>query len=244
VRRVLPPSPTRRADRRVSAGRRSEIKRFVRGDAATGILFTIPNFTLPIIVTLALGSEANSRFYIAFLFAVNLDLVGAVLSSALTTAAAHDESKLAALTRSALRRILLLVGAGVLILVVGAPLLLKLYGSNYGAAKTTVQLLALSCIPRAVVFVFNATCRVLHRTHYSAAVQAVNCVVVLGLTVALARRGGIVGIAEIILFSQLALALMITPSLLRTLEVWPARPLGRVTSNRRAQRTPGRHRNV
>lgn len=215
--RLLPVSGPYSRRTPVSAEARRRVFRFVRGDTSGGIFQLASTYGLPLIVITALGSLANSRFYVAALFSSSVDLVATNLSTALTVEGSHAEDNLSNLARATLRRIALVVLPLVAVLVLAAPVILGLYGTNYVQATGVFRLLLLASIPRALVVVYYGICRVTHQTHVSAVLKGISSALTLGgAATAAAGNAGLRGVGWIVFGVQLGLAAILLPSLART----------------------------
>ena len=83
----------------------------------------------------------------------------------------------------------------VLVLLVGAPYILGIFGPNYAAEGTTVlRLLALSVIPYSVTSIYVGLARVQNRVNRIALIQSIRCVLVLVLSYYLLPVLGINGV--------------------------------------------------
>lgn len=191
-----------------------QIRRFVFGDASAGLFTQAWTYLLPVIVTGALGARQNALFYAAFLFSSTLDQVASNFTSALVVEGARNEARLAELTRGVLKRTYLLLAPAVLLFVVLAPLALEIYGHAYAAGAACLRLLALACLPKAMLYIYYGVCRIRRQTHRSAALQGLTCVTVLAGAVAASTRG-LAAMALVVLGVQLLVAGAALPSLLR-----------------------------
>lgn len=192
--RFLPKTPKLR--RTISFGRRirSKIVRFTVGDAAGGLFTQAWTYLLPVVITASLGPRANALFFTTFLFSSTIDQVAANYASPLVVEIAHTPDKIAALIRSALRHIFVIVFPAVAALMLMSPLLLRAFGTKYVSAVPLMCLLLLACLPKAVSVVFYAYCRVQRTTNRSAILQAYVCVTTLSAVVLLAHPFGLIGV--------------------------------------------------
>jgi O-antigen/teichoic acid export membrane protein len=134
----------------------------------------------------------------------------------LTIESSRDQSRLALYTRQILRRGLLLFTPGVILLCLGAPLLLAAFGKEYAHASLMVlRLLVLAVLPKLLIAIFVAVCRVRKRVDRIIVVQAVTSTLVLSLSLASMGRIGIVGVGVAYLVSQTVVAAAVLPSLVR-----------------------------
>jgi O-antigen/teichoic acid export membrane protein len=189
------------------------IKRFLLGDASTGLLQQAAVWLLPLIVTHRLGSRQNAGFYLALITSMTLDLLVSNLTSALTVEAAHNPDTMDGLLRTTSRRVVALLPIAVLGVVVLAPWIMRIYGSFGPDPVTTLQLLALACIPRAAILIYQAVCRVEHATHRSAVLQLALVTTVVSISWIAIGLFGVVGVAGAVLLVNTVGALTVLPDL-------------------------------
>jgi O-antigen/teichoic acid export membrane protein len=169
-----------------------------------------------LLVTARLGAAANGRFYVAYAIAGSLELVAYNFGVSLTVESARDPSRLAFYTQQILRRGFILFAPGVALLCLTAPWLLAVFGKEYALSSVTLlRLLVLSVLPKLLVAVFMAACRVQRRVDRIIIVQALTSTLVLSLSLVLMGRLGIVGVGIAYLVSQTAVAAAVLPSLVR-----------------------------
>ncbi|MGA4847943.1 lipopolysaccharide biosynthesis protein [Streptomyces sp. G5(2025)] len=201
-----------------------EIGRFLAGDY-TGSLFSLAVvYLVPVIVASQVSSVDNAYFYITTTIGGTVNLLAVNMGASLTVEGAHDPALLAANTRSALRRmaVIMLPVCGVLFL--AAPLILRLFGQGYADAATPLlRWFAVGALLRVVMETYFAVRRAQSQTSGIAWLQGLLCVLVLGLTLILLPRMGLTGagIAEIA-----GLAVIVTIAAPRLYRVTRAVPSG------------------
>jgi O-antigen/teichoic acid export membrane protein len=192
------------------------LRRFVALDYIGYLFMQAGSNVLPLLVTARLGAVANGRFYVAYAVGGALELVAYNFGMSLTIESSRDQSRLALYTRQILRRGLLLFTPGVILLCLGAPLLLAAFGKEYAHASLMVlRLLVLAVLPKLLIAIFVAVCRVRKRVDRIIVVQAVTSTLVLSLSLASMGRIGIVGVGVAYLVSQTVVAAAVLPSLVR-----------------------------
>lgn len=128
-----------------------ELIRYSAGDYAASAIWLATIDGLPLLVLALAGATASAGYHLAWTVAYTLFLVPSAVGSALLAEAAHDGPRLDANARRALGLSLGLVVPGALIIAVGAPLLLSVFGTSYADdAGGLLRLMALSAIPYAV----------------------------------------------------------------------------------------------
>ena len=213
-RRLLPPLH-RRAQASVLPARRL-LLRFVTLDYVGFLFLQAGTNALPVLVTSVLGAGANAVFYVGWLLGSSMELVAYHFGMSLTVESAADPSRLARYARDVLRRGLLLLGAGSLLLFACAPLLLAPFGGGYADASSTVlRLFALAVVPKLVVTVFVAACRLRQRVGPIVAVQAGTSTIVVSLALLGMRPFGVAAVGVAYLTAQVVAAAVVLPALVR-----------------------------
>jgi O-antigen/teichoic acid export membrane protein len=195
-----------------------EITRFVAVDYTSSLFLQSYTTALPLIIVAMLGARANASFYVAYAFVAALDLVSANLATSLVVEGSHAERRLSEYTRRVLRRstALLVPAIGLLILV--SPYLPRVLGDAYEHDTPTVlRLLVLGSLPRMLNTVFMSAQRVERRVARVVAVQAATSLAIVSLTLMLAPRLGVEGVAVAWACGHLAVASALLPWLWRTL---------------------------
>jgi O-antigen/teichoic acid export membrane protein len=190
-----------------------QIVTYVAGDYL-GFLFSLLSTTLlPILVTQLAGASANAYFYLSWVFAFTLHLISTNMAISLTVQVATDETKLRRYVYDMLIHNVRVVGPLVAIVVVGAPYILGIFGSNYATqGSVLLRLLALGAIPNIVNVLSIAIARVQRRMVGLVMLRGGLCVIVLSLSYLLLPRWGItgVGIAWCVGQSSMAIVVLLT----------------------------------
>ncbi|WP_431032605.1 lipopolysaccharide biosynthesis protein [Streptomyces sp. P6-2-1] len=177
-----------------------ELGRFVAGDS-TGSLFSLAVvYLVPVLVAAQVSAEDNAYFYITTTIGGTVNLLAVNMGSSLTVEGAHDPARLAAHTRAALGRMARIMLPVCVVLFFGAPRILRLFGAGYADAATPLlRWFAVGAALRVVMEVHYGVLRARSRTAELAWLQGLLCVLVLGLTLVLLPRLGLVGagVAEI-----------------------------------------------
>jgi len=191
-----------------------QVARFVGGDYAGSLCNQALISLMPLLVVALEGSVGGGHFYVAWTIATTMDLLASNLATSLTVEGALAEDRLAHYGREVLRRVVVVLVPIVAAVVVGAGMVLSLFGSDYRAnSATLLRLLALATLPRALSTVYLGLCRVERRVSRIAAVQAAQAVLVLGLAAVLVPWLGIAGAGVAALAGQSAVALAVWPRL-------------------------------
>ncbi|MFI1734362.1 lipopolysaccharide biosynthesis protein [Streptomyces acidicola] len=203
-----------------------EIGRFLAGDY-TGSLFSLAVvYLVPVIIAAQVSSADNAYFYITTTIGGTVNLLAINMGASLTVEGSHDPGRLAANTRAALKRMarIMLPVCGVLF--VGAPWILGVFGAGYAEAATPLlRWFAVGALLRVVMETYFAVLRAQSRTAGLAWLQGLLCVLVLGLTLLLLPRMGLVGAGVAEISSLAVIVLIAAPRLYRILRTAPSDPV-------------------
>ncbi len=178
------------------------------GSDFLGALFWLGATTLlPVMVTQAAGSKANAYFFLDWQIAYVLHLLSSNMGSSLIVEASTNQSKLGEYSRRVILQLVLLVGSAALVVIIGAPLILRIFGQDYSIEGTgSLRLLALAAIPNIVTSVYVSISRVQRKMRRVVFTLGVLCTLVLSLSSYLLPRFGIEGAGIAWLGSQLVVA--------------------------------------
>lgn len=105
-------------------------------------------FAMPVLVTLLFSAAVNASFYIAWLIASILFIIPGALTQTLYAVSSDDDRISPEKVRFTLRLSLLFVTVGVVIFIVGAPLILGIFGPTYAdQASSSLRIMALAAFP-------------------------------------------------------------------------------------------------
>lgn len=150
----------------------------------------------PLIVLHHGGSKELAVYYISWEIAYGVYLISRSMGISLLAEIAFDRTKFHLLAINALFYTLMPLAVAVAVIFLGAPLLLRLLGTQYaGESSLMLRLLVLSCLPWSVVTLMLALARANGRTQAVAAAQIVTLAVVLGVGTPLAATYGAAGMA-------------------------------------------------
>lgn len=205
-----------------------ELGRFLAGDY-TGSLFSLAVvYLVPVIVASQVTSADNAYFYIATTIGGTVNLLAINMGASLTVEGAHDPARLAANTRAALRRMAGIMLPVCTVLFVGAPYILGVFGGGYADAATALlRWFAVGALLRVVIEVYFGVLRAQSRTSGLAWIQGLLCVLVLGLTLLLLPRLGLLGAGIAEVSSLSVIALVAAWKLFRVVRSAPPRPPSR-----------------
>jgi O-antigen/teichoic acid export membrane protein len=177
------------------AGRR-RLLRFLLQDYSASVFTQATLTLLPVLVIGLMGSSANAHFYIPFTIVTAFDVLFQNVTTSLTVEGAIAERRANALARLAVRRSVVLLVPGVVVLVVAAPLLLWPFGGAYVQQGASVlRIAACASVFRATIALYAAACRVQRRGAAILAVEASLFALVVALTLLLSRSRSLDGVA-------------------------------------------------
>jgi O-antigen/teichoic acid export membrane protein len=189
---------------------RGHIIRYAAGNYV-GLLCAIAYRTVPPLLVLhQAGPRASAFFYPPWLIATSLSLLTTNMSVSLVVEGSFDRERLAMHTRQAVWHTARLILPLVLVLVVAAPWILRIFGAQYAAAgDNLLRLLAIGLVPSSVCILSFGVARVLDRVRAFIACQALLAGLVLALSWALLPSMGIDGVGVAWLVSQSGVALLL-----------------------------------
>ena len=156
------------------------------------------------------GATQAAYFVLPWTITSALGAIAASTSASLTVETVRDVSQLHRYCRRTFVHTFALLAPPVALLFLGAPELLDLFGSGYAAHGTTVlRLLALGLFPAAVVAIGLGVLRIRGQVVRVAALQALICVLLLGLSAVLLPSVGITGAGIAFVVSQSAAAVVL-----------------------------------
>lgn len=190
----------------------------VAAEYLSGAIGIVVPMALPLIVVRQLGAEANAYFAMPWLIASALNLLIWNVAASLLVEAASAPEKAPDLVRRALRLTLLIGGAGSVVELAGAPLILSLLGPGYADQGTDLLRAMAIAVPFNAVLVTWTTLMRIHNRMATLVVQQVLAgTAVLVLTVLLLPEIGITGAGLAYLAAQAGSAVVVSLPLLRML---------------------------
>jgi O-antigen/teichoic acid export membrane protein len=182
-----------------------------------GSLFSLTSGRLlPTLVVAMAGPTAAAYFYLAWTISNSLKLATVQMATSLTVEGALDRATIALDGSKFLRLMIGLFVPAILVLVVGAPLLLRLSGPSYAAEGAgLLRLLSLAIIPNLVVSWYLSIARIRHQLRAIIFAEGALALLTLGLSYPLLQRYGVVGVGVAALTSAMLVTLALLP------RIWP-----------------------
>jgi O-antigen/teichoic acid export membrane protein len=192
--------PAASLDRRV-------LTRVAAGNYAGMVCLIAGTALLPVIVANETNLALTAYFYVPWTIITVLRLIAANVMISLTVEGALDEPGLGRLTRRAFLHTMRIVLPLIVVCLVAAPWILRLFGAGYAdAGSGLLRLLALGSIPNVIVALGIGVARVRHEARVVFAIQAAEGILMVALSFALLPSAGIEGVGIAWLVSQAVIA--------------------------------------
>jgi aminoglycoside phosphotransferase (APT) family kinase protein/O-antigen/teichoic acid export membrane protein len=194
----------------------TQVIKYVAADYVGSLCWLASTSLLPLMITQQAGATANAYFFLSWQIAYLLFLLCGNMASSLLVEAVNDPGNRRAYTYRTCVQIVRTVVPAAVILAVGAPYLLRVFGTNYAEqAAWPLRLLALSAIPYIINCLYVTSARIQRHMRTVVALALISCALVLGLSHIFLQVYGIKGVGLAWLVSQtlIAAALLCTPEL-------------------------------
>jgi O-antigen/teichoic acid export membrane protein len=184
------------------------VRHFVAVDYVASLCWLAATTLPPILVTERVGATANAYFSLAWFASYPLILISINMGASLVASAATEEEASAnAYTWQTLINTARLVVPAVAVVILGAPVILRLFGATYAHHATlTLRLLAAAAIPAMINVLYVSRARLRRQMSKVAAVLGAECILALGGSLVLVTPYGGNGVAAAWLLSQTATA--------------------------------------
>lgn len=170
--------------------------RYSAGNWAGDLAWTAPGLLFPLLVVALMGAEANAYFFVAWAIASLLAGIPTAVASSLLAEGSYAHSETGEHLRRAVRFTLPLVAVAIAVCLVGAPILLGLFGVRYASEGVdTLRLLSLAALPLSLNLLYLTVARVDRDIRRIVAITATTGGGALLLGVALVPALGAAGIA-------------------------------------------------
>jgi len=180
-------------------------------DYVGSLCFLASTTLLPVIVTQTLGVQATAYFYIPWMLYAGLQLIPQNMATSFLVEASANRARTQEYYRSAWRQSLRLLLPLVVVLLVGAPWLMALFGADYAAeGSTLLRILALAILPNLYTALYLCLMRVENQSHRLIVVQGAICGLMLGFTALFLDIFGITGVGWAWLAAQSLVAVTLS----------------------------------
>jgi O-antigen/teichoic acid export membrane protein len=188
------------------------------GHHALNLALLAPGLCLPVIVTASLSPTVNAYYYTAAMMASLVWAGPAALASMVHAVGVRAPAELGRRTRFSLYLSAAGGAAAVAVVLVGAELLLGLFGPAYAAeASSTLRLLTIGVFPILVKYHYVAIARVSGSVAGAATVLAVGALAEIAGGAIGGMLGGLTGLAWAWLGITMLQAVIVSPAVMRTL---------------------------
>jgi O-antigen/teichoic acid export membrane protein len=204
--RLLPAHGRRTADRAVpiTVG---AVSRFIGADYVGALFWQSAMMGLPVLVLARLGPEAAAAYNMVWQFGLALYMVPSGMGQSMIAHNAADPANVDKARRETVRRGLMLVAPVALVLALGAPLVLALFGPHYAATGAgALALVALSAIPNVITAATTSTARVRQRRGVQFGVPTSLSVLTIGVAWLLMPHLGVLAVGLAWLLAQCLVA--------------------------------------
>jgi O-antigen/teichoic acid export membrane protein len=193
-----------------------DIKGFVALDYISNALSSGIALVPPVLVAAVLGAEASAYFYMPWFIGLSLSTLLWNIVMSFVVESVNEPRQAQELFRRAVRLVAVVVAAGSLVTLLGAPLLLAALGSSYSAeASTALRIIGASLPFSAAIFIYHATALVGRRLQTLVIVQAIKAILFFAASTWLLRAFGINGIALAYAGLEAIAAIILFPKILR-----------------------------
>lgn len=197
---------------------RRRLLRFLGQDYLGSLVGMATTLALPVCVVALLGGKANAYFFMPYTVISSFELMFGNVTTSLTVEGALDERRIGVLARRVMRRLAVISIGGGLLIVLAAPLVLAPFGPAYVAHGAGVlRVLACATVFRAVGVLYLAIQRLRGRGLPIVYTTLWRALALIGLTLTLGPRMGIMGVAVAWVAAAVPVALVVAPGLLRLL---------------------------
>ncbi len=177
---------------------------------------SVPWMILPVLVTITVGPSANAAFYVAWMLSAFLRVIPIHLATVLFAVASENMESLAPKLRFSLRTSMLIGIPAVLVLCLGSPLILSLFGASYAKTGTiSVILLSIGYLPSVPKVHYIAVCRAKGQMSRAATVLTATAFLELIGAVIGGKEAGLTGFGLGLLAASLLEGFITAPSVLR-----------------------------
>jgi O-antigen/teichoic acid export membrane protein len=195
------------------------VRRYIGFDMVAAWMMTATIGLLPLFTLAILGAKASAYLYQSWTIAYTLYLAAIAVGMSLVTEASRQPERVVEYARRMIALALRIVAPLAIVIALGAPLILRLFGPAYANHAThLLQLLALSAIPNTITATYLSIARVQRRLRAVIVATGALAVTVLTLAIVLMPIIGVTGAGAAWLIGQTLVASVLLAGELRT--VW------------------------
>lgn len=203
------------------------LRNFVIAEYTSSLVGGLASYLLPLIVLSFLGAKAAAYFYLPWLIGNVMQLLLWNVSTSYVVEAGYQRNQLKALLRHAGRLALSVLLPIIVVLVAGAPIVLRLLGPGYSThGSTLLRLVAISVVPMSVTVLFQTFMWYEGRLWQLVGVQSATVAMFFALTLPLLTHFGIETAGIALLVSQSVTAVVVLPATIGRWRALPGSPGG------------------
>ncbi len=174
----------------------STLARFLGWDYVGTLAMIVAGSASQIAVLDVAGAVASANYNLATTIAFSIYLIGRSMSSALLAQSAAETGRVRALASDAVAHSLIILAPAVALVVLGAPVIMGLFGPNYAVdGAPLLRVLALTSVPWALTSIYLAIARVEGHLVPIAVIQAGTASIALAAGIPLLHWAGGLGMA-------------------------------------------------
>lgn len=160
------------------------------GNYLATVMGILPVSIVPLEVLVVLGAAETGRFAVAFLISAFLNVIPSTVAQVLFAEASREGGTVQGQVRKAIRGVYGLLLPAIVIVIVGAPFMLRLFGAAYAMAATgCLRVLALSALFTGGTYLVDSLLIARDRIAAYVFMNGANAALVLGFVGILVRRG-------------------------------------------------------
>ncbi|MFI7535009.1 lipopolysaccharide biosynthesis protein [Streptosporangium sp. NPDC049376] len=195
-----------------------EVGRFLAGDYPGTLSILASVYLIPVLIAARVDEVTFGLFSMAHTLGSLIELLAMNMATSLTVEGSFDRDRFASNSRRALRRAFMIIVPIVVVTILAAPLILRVFGPDFADRGTLLlQLMALAVLPRVLIEIYLSGLRALGKARRLAFVQVSLAVLVLTTTLVLFPSAGIEAVGYALLLSELLIAALIFPDLRKML---------------------------
>lgn len=207
-----------------------QIAKYVAGDYSSSIVNQAVTNLLPVLIVARIGASAGAYYYLSWTIAYVFYLVSRNMGMSLITEASMDQANLRIYSQRLFLQTARLLLPLLVIVVIGAPYILRLFGKTYSAeGSTLLRLLCLSALPYMVISIYVSIVRIQRRLIALFVSLTTPYVLVIILSILLLGRFGVLGVGIAWLVGQSLVAVILLATEFRKL--WGATPSLMINGN-------------
>lgn len=180
------------------------------------LLWMLPSFILPLMVLNILGAEENAYFYIAWTIGMAMNMAGAAIANSLFAEGSNQDKIFTVDIKRSLMLTFITLVPLIIIVFFAADKILLIFGSDYSEGATVLlQLLALTSLPLTLNSIYFSKKRVEKNMKSVIFLTGAMVLAVLGSSVFLLSRYGIVSVGVVWFASHVITGLVVGRKLLK-----------------------------